>query len=165
MYEFKNVLHFFESDLLEADEKFIAHGCNAMGVMGSGVALAIRNAWPEGVSCYFDASEKRNGEDLPMGHIYFGETNDGHTLINAITQRRTGNDGRRYVSYDAIDKSMRLGAQLAKNHGRTSIAIPKIGAGLGGGDWTVICAILDKVGEDYGVQFHVYIPDKNPAEG
>ena len=32
-----------QGDLLEAEEVVIVHGCNAQGVVGSGVALAIRN--------------------------------------------------------------------------------------------------------------------------
>lgn len=139
-------------DLLEAEERFIAHGCNAMGVMGSGVALAIKNKWPEAVQTYFDSSDT-----LIMGNIYVGETDDSPAIINAITQRRAGADGRRYVSYDAVDKSMRLAAQYVKKAGYSEIALPKIGAGLGGGDWSVISAILEKVGEDYNVDFKVYV--------
>lgn len=144
-------VNIIKGDLLESEARYIAHGCNAMGVMGSGVALAIKNKWPEGVQSYFDA------EELPMGEIFVSETNDAPAIINAITQRRAGADGRRYVSYDAVDKAMRRAAQYARRQGHNSIAIPKIGAGLGGGDWNVIAAILEKIGDDHGVDFDVYV--------
>lgn len=63
--------------------------------------------------------------------------------MNAITQYKYGRAVRRYVSYDAVDDCMH---ELAVTNGITPlgpIAMPKLGAGLGGGDWTVISAIIE----------------------
>ncbi|ESQ88967.1 hypothetical protein ABAC460_14395 [Asticcacaulis sp. AC460] len=41
-------------DLLEAPERVICHGCNAQGVMGSGIAVPIRNRYPMVFKAYRD---------------------------------------------------------------------------------------------------------------
>ena len=38
-----------------------------------------------------------------------------------------------------------------------TIAMPKIGCGLAGGDWDVVSEILESVSEKYGRTFHVYL--------
>jgi hypothetical protein len=47
-----------QGDLLDCIEKVIVHGCNAQGVMGSGVALAIRKKYPDAARAYFDMKDK-----------------------------------------------------------------------------------------------------------
>jgi hypothetical protein len=86
--------------------------------------------------------------------------NDDVTILNCITQQEYGKDGRRYVSYDAVDDCMK---SIAKNmmmrnfftgndsiHNE-SIHMPKIGAGLGGGEWSIIEAIINHHLKDHQV--------------
>ncbi len=58
-------------------------------------------------------------------------------ILNCITQEFYGKDNKRYVSYDAVDECMQ------ELNIYEEIAMPKIGAGLGGGDWSVIEAIIN----------------------
>ena len=46
-----------QGDLTQAEEYIIAHGCNAQGKMGSGVAKAIRREFPQAYSYYRSAYE------------------------------------------------------------------------------------------------------------
>lgn len=137
-------IEYVKGSVVDATESIIAQGCNAQGVMGSGVAKAIREKWPEVFHVY-----KRHCGDYqdPLGTINFIGTWDQTKLIaNMITQRFYGRNGERYVDYDAVRKCMKLlnrraGMYSAPPH---RVAMPKIGAGLGGGDWEIISQIIEE---------------------
>ena len=50
MIEYKN------GDLLNVTEGIILHGCNGQGVMGAGVAKAIKMKYPEAFTAYKEGS-------------------------------------------------------------------------------------------------------------
>ena len=125
-----------KGDILASEETIIMHGCNAQGKMGSGVAKAIKEKYPEAFQVY---RKREETVGLHLGEFSSVVTKDRKIIINAITQQYYGRDGKKYVSYDAISKVAKTLNGLYENE---SIAIPKIGAGLGGGSWDVIEKIL-----------------------
>jgi O-acetyl-ADP-ribose deacetylase (regulator of RNase III) len=134
------------------ENNIIVHGCNAHGVMGSGVAMAIRNKWP-GAFDEYSAYVKMKGAGNPelLGKVIPYADSDNHIIIaNAITQLDFGKDGKKYVSYQAIDMVFKTIAEIASNfNGSLGIHYPQIGAGFGGGDWTIISDIIETVFAKY----------------
>ena len=49
-----------EGDLFESSYKILIHGCNDRGVMGSGVALIVREKYPKAYKTYFDKYKFQN---------------------------------------------------------------------------------------------------------
>ena len=135
------MLTYKKGDLLEAEERYIAHGCNAQGVMGSGVAKALRDKWPEVFNQYRRLYEVAG---LDLGFVQGVLVENNKTVLNAITQDRYGTD-RRHADYEAIAKCFgninSLISGLEDPEHRV-VAIPMIGAGLAGGDWMVIEQII-----------------------
>lgn len=130
-----------QGDLLECTEKVIVHGCNAQGVMGSGVALAIKNKYPDAYKAYL-ASKQYGG--MVLGRCTYSEQSDGRVVINAITQQFYGrNPHVKYVSYEAVAEVFNMINMFCKERGYREIAIPKIGAGLANGDWAIIEKIIE----------------------
>lgn len=113
----------------------IAHGCNAQGVMGSGVAKVIKERYPGAYEQY------RNGvmgmEDCLGTSTYY--MSDNGVVVNMVVQENYGRDNKRYVSYDAVSQCFAEAAHLLRN---TTLNIPRIGAGLGGGNWNIIEQII-----------------------
>lgn len=143
-------IEYIKGDLFTTDIKYIVHGCNDQGAMGSGVAKTIREKYTEAYKQYV---LKWRDFGLKLGEVQYVETN-GKVIVNAISQDNYGRDGRRYVSYEAITDIMKT---LEKDlSGKIdSIAMPQIGAGLGGGDWNIISEIIEK--ELISIQPVVYI--------
>lgn len=148
-------------DLMDAKEPFIIHGCNAQGVMGSGVAKAIRDKHPKAYDTYREIY-KEQGDSLLMGQVVWEwivrPEASWHTRVigNAVTQEFYGRDGKRYVDYEAVGKAFdevrRLLDEVVHELGDGPyVAIPKIGAGLGGGDWDTIASIIEDAMGDYEV--------------
>lgn len=118
--------------------QFIAHGCNAQGVMASGVAKLIKEKYPKAFGVY------RN-KYLMIGSDIFGRNivcdDYDKTIVNMVTQEYYGhNKNTQYVSYDAIASCM---AAFEKDYPKTTLAMPMIGAGLGGGNWDIISNIIE----------------------
>lgn len=147
-------LKYKRGDLLAPSntEEIIAHGCNASNSFGSGVAGAIKFRYPEVKKAYHN---KNNKYGLKLGDVQFVEVAGGKIIVNMITQQRYGYDKQRYVDYDAIKKSMGQVLAYAEAIG-CSVAIPKIGAGLGGGDWSIIEGIIVELLTTYNVGVTVY---------
>lgn len=155
-------------NILETDCRFILHGCNAKGVMGAGLAKVIRNKYPMAYQVYRDAFNK-NG--LTPGNSIW--VNCGkHVIINGITQNGYGRGGV-FVDYDAVARVMQdIEAQheMAYDYMDNEIepikevAMPLIGCGLAGGDWSRIVEIIEE--NLHKVKPVIYTLDGNvPDEG
>ena len=72
-------------------------------------------------------------------------------IFNCVTQEFYGHGPQRYVSYDAVAECMKgidshaesILAEVGVNTESLSVALPMIGAGLGGGKWEIIKAIIE----------------------
>lgn len=129
-------------NLMDVTEGHIVHGCNAQGVMGSGVALAVKNRYP---GAYNDYREIYENEGLNLGEAYPYLLTDKLVIWNAITQDNFGQPTRN-CSYDAIQTCFdNINFAIINNPtlGVQHIHIPFIGAGLGGGSWNIIKAIIE----------------------
>ena len=129
-------------DLLAVATGHIVHGCNAQGVMGGGVAKAVKEKYP---IVFQEYRELYKNEQLRVGEADFYLVDTKLVIWNAITQEFYGRSGRN-CSYDAIQTCF---AQI-----NTAIPtfpdipqevhIPMIGAGLGGGNWEIIKTIIEQ---------------------
>jgi O-acetyl-ADP-ribose deacetylase (regulator of RNase III) len=149
----------FHGDLLKSSETLIAHGCNSMGVMGSGIAKQIKLRYPEVYERYKSWHERhvqRTTLNLPLGEIQAVEAFDkSRTILNCITQGEFGADGSRYVSYDAVDICFKNISEYMEQNQYSTIGIPQIGAGLGGGSWDVIHTIINERMKNFNVNVYI----------
>jgi len=141
------MLKYVKGDLFSTDCDIIGHGCNCRGVMGSGVAKIVREKYPKAYNAYRELYEQ---DGLWLGDIQFVLQNDGKYVANCMTQ--DGYFPRHVVNVDyvALEKCMWELKRFAREKS-LSIALPKIGAGLAGGDWNTIEEILNKVFFNYDV--------------
>lgn len=132
-------INYIKGDLLSTTEGIIVHGCNAQGVMGSGAALAVRRKYPKAYERY---KEEIQRGFLGLGDVQLVEVKQNLFIANAITQEFYGRDKKLYVSYGAIRECFTTVFEAARGTKVLCVSIPKIGAGLGGGDWEVILGII-----------------------
>ena len=133
-----------KGDLFSVTEGYIVHGCNAQGVMGSGVARIVKEKYPLAFRAY-----KESGHQLgSLSYFVEGEL----CVVNAVTQEFYGRDGQQYTDYDAVRDCFRRLRMLSEQR----VGVPKIvnfpliGCGLGGGDWNVVEAIIEEeLGNDF----------------
>jgi O-acetyl-ADP-ribose deacetylase (regulator of RNase III) len=158
------MIRYQKGDLLSVTSGIIAHGCNCQGVMGSGVAFQIKKKWPEVYKQYKLECDSFTDQQLLGSKGRAVKVDDDLYVVNLYTQLVFGADGRKYVSYDAIDKSFKyfLHENAIGNFGnkKHQINIPLIGAGLGGGNWTVIESIIKSRAKEFSTEVIVWEYDK-----
>jgi O-acetyl-ADP-ribose deacetylase (regulator of RNase III) len=152
-------IEYIRGNAFDTDAKYILHGCNAQGAMGSGFAGALSALHPHARDAYIERHAK---QPLKLGEV-IPVSCDRYTILHGITQEFYGRDPDTvYVSYDAIadviravDKIVRLSPETIKPIPR--VAMPKIGAGLANGEW----AKIEQLIEEHSVNFQpvVYVID------
>ena len=143
-------------DFSAGDERVSIHGCNARGVMGAGAALAVRERLPFAYRVYREAYLEKG---LHLGQVVWAidiQPDEQPRIIgNAITQDDYGSSLKQFVNYDAVKNAMREVDRFASHTQTgqmdvagigaiTAVSMPMIGAGLGGGDWENIAAIIEE---------------------
>jgi O-acetyl-ADP-ribose deacetylase (regulator of RNase III) len=143
-----NVIH---GDLLRLalDGRFdvIVHGCNCQCAMGKGIALSIKQQFPE---AYEVDLRTIKGDRTKLGSISTADIDRSpahFTIVNAYTQFHYRGEGV-LADYDAIRSAFRI---IQQRFAGRRIGYPKIGAGLAKGDWPTIAAIIEEelAGEDH----------------
>jgi O-acetyl-ADP-ribose deacetylase (regulator of RNase III) len=110
----------------------VGHGCNCKGLMGSGVAFAIRRKWKKAYNEYnrLCKNYSMNTKEM-LGMTQMVKVNDDITVANCFTQDTYGNDGKVYADVNAVLESIENVFAYANLH-NLPVYIPKIGTGLGG---------------------------------
>ena len=138
----------------------IAHGCNCHSTMGAGIAPQMARAF----GCDRFVMERIGSDVNKLGNIDYqtfvltkltaddiknGNFKPELTVVNAYTQFNYGRnhaDGdAKPLSYEALTLCMKkINVLFAGKH----IGLPKIGAGLAGGDWERIKFIIQRELQD-----------------
>lgn len=150
-----------KGDLLETPFEIIAHQVNCMGKMNSGVAKQIREKFPWAYSDYMSALKQR-GADFMFGRSQIINQN-GHTIFNIFGQYNYGYDGKQYTSYEDLESGF---VEAINNYRKNididtstqiTVTIPyKIGCDRGGGNWSIVKAILEDIEKKFNVVFVAY---------
>lgn len=123
-------------DILKAKENIIVHQVNELGVMGAGLALQIKNKYPQVFTKYKQIANK----DC-WGQIQFVQIADNKFICNMFSQKGISRT-HRTTDYELMRKCLTKLNTLAEQHNLT-VAIPyKIGCGLAGGDWNIVEQII-----------------------
>lgn len=140
-----------EGDLLASHCNVICHQTNCMGVMGSGIARAIRASYPAAYQALVDRYA-RGEATLGSTDIVWNE--DGRYVVNCYAQQNYLPRGVRHTNYEALQACL---SDIKRTfYGKDYvIGFPyKIGCGLGGGDWSVVYKMICDTfeGEEWNVE-------------
>jgi len=118
----------------------IVHGCNCFHKMGAGIAKPIAQQFPEA----YEADKTTPYKDITkLGTISTARIERGNasfTVVNAYTQFDWRGRGLK-ADYDAIESCFR---RVAREFADARIGYPLIGAGLAGGDWSLIAPRIER---------------------
>lgn len=133
-----------EHDDILQPKVFFTHGCNCHAAMGSGIAPQIAAAFPqveEADRLYYNMMSRTHRHNDMLGEIMPVPLSKNVTLINSYTQFYPGRDFR----IDALISAFSLINNMIAGH---TLIIPRIGAGVAGGDWDLISNTIDRVTPD-----------------
>jgi O-acetyl-ADP-ribose deacetylase (regulator of RNase III) len=154
------MIEFRTGDILRADVEALVNTVNCVGIMGRGIALQFKNAFPENFKAYEAACAR---EEVQPGKMFVFETRtltNPKFIINFPTKRHWRGKSR----MEDIESGLKALVEEIRERCIHSIAIPPLGSGLGGLNWAAvrpkIVAALDKL-DDLNVI--VYEPNSAPV--
>lgn len=142
------MIKYEKGDVLNSKAKVIAHGVNCKGAFGAGIAGQIRTIYPEVYRAYLT---KHIDEGWKIGDCQIVDLIDNtHKIANLATQYGYGyaNNQKVFVNYDALRNAIALLFKYCINQ-NLSVAMPRIGAGLAGGNWDYIKEIIEEEASKY----------------
>ncbi len=149
-----------QGNLLEADAEALVNTVNTVGVMGKGIALQFKKAYPDNFDAYKHACDEKK---LEAGKMFVFETRGLHNpkyIINFPTKRHWKDRSR----IGDIESGLKNLADTVSQMGIRSIAIPPLGCGNGGLDWIDVFPRIHKTLEGLrDVRILVYAPKGAPA--
>lgn len=144
------MITYHKGDVLLAPQDLIAHGCNCAGGFGAGVALAIARKYPQVKQAYL---KKFHSEGWKPGDIQQVLIGPNQAILNLGTQKHYLPRGVDLFEYEAFKSICKRLKQHCLDHKKT-LAMPKIGSALAGGDWKRILLIIETELAD--VEVHIY---------
>lgn len=149
------MIRYVTGNLLEAHADALVNTVNCVGVMGRGVALQFKEAFPDNFAAYAAACERREVRPGAMFVHTTGQLAGPRWIVNFPTKRHWRGRSR----LDDIDAGLAALKDTIASLGIRSIALPPLGSGLGGLDWTVVRPrIQEALGDLTDVDVLVYEP-------
>jgi len=150
-----------KGDILKANAEALVNTVNCVGVMGRGIALQFRKAFPRNYKSYESACKRQEVQPGRMFVYDSGSMVNPRYIINFPTKR----DWRSKSKMEDIDAGLVALVEEIRARNIRSIAIPPLGCGLGGLKWQDVLPRIQRAFEslDNQVDVFIYAPDGAPA--
>jgi O-acetyl-ADP-ribose deacetylase (regulator of RNase III) len=143
------MIKFLNGDLFTSKADIIAHQVNCKGVMGSGVALQVKNRFPY---VYKNYRQFVNTNFPCLGKCLIVVTEEV-VIANLFAQDNYGYN-KVFTDYKALASSLNSLSEQMKSHNFSSVAFPDmIGCGLAGGNRDTVLKLIEKILSDFEVEF------------
>ena len=126
------MIKFLQGNLLDAPTEAVVNTVNTVGVMGKGIALMFKEAFPANFRAYEEACKRK---EIQVGHMFVTEnlTFEGpRWLINFPSKKHW----RQPSKLEWIVEGLKDLRRVVEEKGIRSIALPPLGCGNGGLDWS-----------------------------
>ena len=154
------MIEYKRGDILQADAEALVNTVNCVGVMGRGVALQFKKAFPANFEAYAAACQD---EEVQPGRMFVFETGQltyPRYIINFPTKRHWRGKSR----LEDIEAGLEDLVATLQRYGIHSVAIPPLGSGMGGLQWSEIKPRIEAALAPLDdVQVMVYEPGGAPA--
>lgn len=155
------MIEYKRGDILKEDVEALVNTVNCVGVMGRGIALQFKKAFPDNFKAYVEACKKRK---LRPGRVFVFQTGrlcNPRFIINFPTKRHWRNKSR----LDDIEAGLADLVRTIEERGIRSVAIPPLGCGLGGLDWSEVRPRIEAAVQSLlpGVDIRLYEPKGAPG--
>lgn len=143
-----------KGDILKADAEALVNSVNCVGVMGKGIALEFKKTHPDNFKAYAKACNR--GEVQP-GKVFIHET--GRIIPRYIINFPTKRHWRAKSHLEDIENGLVDLVEQINALNIQSIAIPPLGSGLGGLEWSKVRPlIVSKLADLINVTIYIYEP-------
>ena len=149
------MMRYTQGNLLDAQTEAVVNTVNTVGVMGKGVALMFKEAFPENFAAYADACARGEVRVGKMFTTANRELTGPRWIINFPTKQHWRHPTKpEWVREGLVDLR-----RFIVEKGVHSIALPPLGCGNGGLEWTEVRPMIEAaLGDLIGVDIIAYEP-------
>ncbi len=133
-------LELTRGDILKADAEALVNTVNCVGVMGRGIALQFRKAFPENFKAYKSVCDKKNLHPGMMLVYDLNRFQNPRYIVNFPTKRHWKGKSK----IEDIESGLEALVKEVTKRNIRSIAIPPLGCGLGGLIWNQVKPMIQK---------------------
>lgn len=153
-----DMIKYTTGNILESNAEALVNTVNTVGVMGKGIALAFKKAFPDNYKIYRTICQNK---EFSTGQMLVTET--GQFLPRYIINFPTKEHWRNRSKVEYVEKGMTDLVRVINKKDIKSIAIPPLGCGNGGLEWSVVKAIILNALEEvkHEVEVIIYEPGYN----
>lgn len=154
-------MQYIKGNLLNAKVQALVNTVNTVGVMGKGIALQFKEAFPNNYRIYVDTCKR--GELVPGKLLVVKEpTLEGEKIIINFPTKTLWHLKSKY---DYIEQGLGELVDVIKRENIKSIAIPPLGCGNGGLKWERVRSLMEKYLEHLtDVDILIYEPNEAVKE-
>jgi O-acetyl-ADP-ribose deacetylase (regulator of RNase III) len=147
-------------DILSENADALVNTVNCVGFMGRGIALQFKQTWPDNFKAYAAACRRNEVQPGRMFVFATGRLTPPRFIINFPTKRHWRGKSR----MEDIESGLKALVEEIRARNIRSIAIPPLGAGLGGLDWGQVRVRIDRaLREVPDVNAVVFEPQKDAS--
>lgn len=149
------MIQYVKGNLLESNAEALVNTVNTVGVMGKGIALQFREAFPENYRIYRNACRNK---EFHIGEVLIVEDSNltsGHKLIVNFP---TKTHWKLPSEYSYIEQGLVALRREIVNRKIRSIAIPPLGSHNGGLDWLRVKHMIEITLADLECEIILYEP-------
>ena len=149
------MVRYTTGNLLDSKADALVNTVNTVGVMGKGIALMFKDAFPDNYRAYRAASKR--GE-IKLGQMFVTQSSkiDRHQwIINFPTKAHWRQPSRiEWIEAGLVDLK-----RVIRDSGIKSVALPPLGSGNGGLDWQIVRPRIEEALADLAdVDVYVFEP-------
>lgn len=149
------MIKYLTGDMLDSTAQALVNTVNTVGVMGKGIALQFKNQFPNNYKIYKEACKDKK---LKIGDLLVTE---GESLLSGkkiIINFPTKTHWRYPSEYEYIEKGLTALVNVIQERKIQSIAIPPLGSGNGGLDWTRVRTMIENQLQGVDCTIYLYEP-------
>jgi O-acetyl-ADP-ribose deacetylase (regulator of RNase III) len=154
-------MKYLKGNLLESQTQALVNTVNTVGVMGKGIALQFKEAFPQNYKAYLVACKQK---ELQPGKLLVvkEQTIEGEKIIINFP---TKTEWFLKSKYEYIEEGLKELAKVIEENKIKSIAIPPLGCGNGGLRWDKVKALMEKyLGHLTSVDILIFEPNEAVKE-
>ena len=140
------MLQYKTGDILAQEADALVNAVNCFGVIGRGIALQFKNAFPDNFKAYAQACKR---QEVQPGRLFVFDTGrlaNPRYIINFPTKRHWRGKSR----MEDIEAGLQVLREVIRDKKIRSLAVPPLGTGLGGLNWNEVRLRIEEALADFG---------------
>ncbi len=155
------MINYLKGNILESKAQALVNTVNTMGIMGKGIALQFKKAFPNNFRQYSEACKNNK---MVIGKLLVTKDSNLNSGEKIIINFPTKQDWRKPSEYSYIEAGLDDLIKIIKEYNLKCVAIHPLSSGNGGLEWERVKKIIEKKLSHLDIEILVFEPTSQIIE-